>query len=103
MGEPAYIKKMGGPRAFLLIIVASRVFPSPFRDSPAKRRTDFKSLLDFWRGDQSDDNENLGILGKTAKKCILTEETSDNKIYKVNNCTDGTDSLLLDGFGNQIK
>ena len=37
-------------------------------DSPAKRRNKFKSLLDFWRGDQSDaDNVNPEILGMMAE------------------------------------
>jgi hypothetical protein len=50
--------------------------------SPAKRRNNFKSLLDFRRGDQSD------------------VEPSD---YKVDNCPEETESLLSDGFGQRGK
>ena len=74
-------------------------------DSPAKRRNNFKSLLDFWRGDQSDDvdSENPEILGMMAEKISSKIEPSDFNNYKVDNCPEKTESLLSDGFGERGK
>ena len=71
-------------------------------DSPAKRRNKFKSLLDFWKGDQSD-VENPEILGMTAENFTSTIEPSDSNIYKVDNCPDETNSLLDNGIGERGK
>jgi hypothetical protein len=73
-------------------------------DSPAKRKNNFKSLLDFWRGDQSDVvNVNPEILGKMAEKCSSKFEPSDYNNYKVDNCPEETESLLSNGFGERGK
>ena len=73
-------------------------------DSPAKRRNKFKSLLDFWKGDQSDvDNVNPEILGMMAENFTSNIEPSDYNSYKVDNCPEGMKSLLSDGFGERGK
>ena len=73
-------------------------------DSPAKRRNKFKSLLDFWRGDQSDvDTLNPDILGKMAENFTSKIEHSDLNNCEVDNCTKETNSLLSDGFGERGK
>ena len=73
-------------------------------DSPAKRRNKFISLLYFWRGDQSDvDNENPEILGMMAENCTSNIEPSDYNSYKVDNFPEEMKSLLSDGFGERGK
>ena len=66
-------------------------------DSPAKRRNNFKSLLDFWRGDQSD------VVSENPENPTLRSVAPDCNIRKVDNCLDGTISLLDNGFGNRGK
>ena len=67
-------------------------------DSPAKRRKNFKSLLDFWRGDQSDDVANVNPETFSSKI-----EPSDYNNSKVDNCPEKTESLFSDGFGERGK
>ena len=72
-------------------------------DSPAKRRNHFKSLLDFWRGDQSEDVDNVNPEILMAKQISSKIEPSDYNNYKVDNCPEETESLLPDGFGERGK
>ena len=68
-------------------------------ESPAKRRNKFKSLLDFWSGDQSDfDNENPEIPDMMAENVTSNIEPSDYNSYKVDNCPEEMKSLLSDGL-----
>ena len=63
-----------------------------------------KSLLDFWRGGQSDvDTLNPDILGKMAENFTSKIEHSDLNNCEVDNCTKETNSLLSDGFGERGK